>query len=109
MHTINNARSEDQIDEIIHGRIFPDSTHMMMISTIFLDTERTLIHASSLFGCHCDDYNAADKPKARRNIRFVNPAQVRPYTPYLNQFIAFEQRVYNKKKILRIPEIALHT
>lgn len=53
------------------------------------------------------------KPKARRNIRFVNPAQVRPYTLYLNQFIALEQRVvsfvYNKKKILRIPEIALHT
>lgn len=55
MHTINNATSEDQIDEIIHAKKNPDSTHMMMMSAIYLDTERTLIHASSLFGCHCDD------------------------------------------------------
>lgn len=62
MHTINNARSEDQIDEIIHTRFFSDSTHMMMTtSAIYLDTQRILIQASSLFGCHCDDYNAADE------------------------------------------------
>lgn len=66
MHTMNNARREGQIGEIIHARIFPDSTHMMMISAIYLDTERTLIHASSRFGCHCDDYNAADKTESSK-------------------------------------------